>query len=331
MIQLYRLVKNMKFLPCTFALLFSLLGLSTVTPSIYAATDAVPSVFSSNWSGFEATGPLNTFRKSQCTTTVPKVTTSGDVSVWCGLGGDPTSINPNNPTQGAQKAVLVQAGIDACLNSASCIGNNCQPGVQCNSAWWEIADALVVQPIRFTKGIHVGDVVYVYMQSNLHDDGIDLFYLQNRTTGEAHKISITNQGATKDGNSIRIVGPQPNRIPIISDGASVECIVERPLDASSNTFIRLATFQSTTVTGCDDGRVNQPLLEPIASAPSISKINMFNGSNQQATTQGVTVLAQPTSLFGTLQDSFNVIQPPKNQQQTLRKASIVQFITHKPG
>jgi hypothetical protein len=288
--------------------------------SAYAVANAIPSVLSSNWSGLEATSQTGTFRKSQCTATIPKITTPGDVSVWCGLGGDPTAINPTNPNQGAQSAVLVQAGIDACLDN-NCIGSNCQRGVQCNSIWWEIADALVVQPIRFTKKINAGDVVYVYMQSNLHDDNTDLFYLQDRTSGETHTIRVTDQGATKDGNNIRIVGPRPNNIPIVSDGASVECIVERPLNAVSNTFLKLPSFQSTTVTGCDDGRVNQAVLEPITSNSTIATISMFDkpkGAGAQDPSN-VNVLAAPLQPFAQtpgIIDAFKVIQPGANPQQT---------------
>lgn len=331
MIQPYQIGKNIKFLPCTFALLFALLGLSITPPSTYAAASAIPSVLSSNWSGFEASGPVGTFKKSQCTTKIPKVTTPGDVSVWCGLGGDPNSINPNNPTTGAQQAVLVQAGIDACLNSTSCTGN-CRRSIQCNSIWWEIADALVVQPIRFNRGIHIGDTIYIYMQSNLHNDNVDLFNIQNRTTRESHTIRVTNQGATMDGRPIRIIGSQPrNGIPIVSDGASVECIVERPLDVGSNTFIHLATFQSATVTGCDDGPVDQSYLEPISSVPTLTRINMFNdtnssrGSTQRANAPSVIILAQPTDLFGPLLDRFTVIQNPKTQTQTITN-SIAHFM-----
>lgn len=329
MIQLNRSVKNRKFLPYTFALLFSLLCLPiTPRPSAYAAAQAIPAVFSSNWSGLEATGPAGTFRKSQCTATIPQISTRGDVSVWCGLGGDPTAIG------GAQQAVLVQAGIDACLDN-NCIGSNCQRGVQCNSIWWEIADALVVQPIRFTKKINAGDVVYVYMQSNLHDDNTDLFYLQDRTSGETHTIRVTNQGATKDGNSTRIIGPRPNRIPIVSDGASVECIVERPLDVGSNSFLTLPNFQSTTVTGCDDGRTGQAVLEPITGNATVSTISMFDkpkgGGSQDPS--NVSVLAAPQQPFAQtpgIIDSFKVIQPAANSPTQATRRNTLQSPSSSP-
>lgn len=303
-------------------------------PSAYAVAEAIPTVLSSNWSGLEATAPAGTFRKSQCTATIPQITTRGDVSVWCGLGGDPTAINPTNPTQGQNQAVLVQAGVDACLDD-NCIGSNCQRGVQCNSIWWEIADALVVQPIRFTKKINVGDVVYVYMQSNLHDDNTDTFYVQDRTSGEAHTIRVTNQGATKDGNNIRIVGPRPNNIPIVSDGASVECIVERPLDATSNTFLKLASFQSTTVTGCDDGRTGQAVLEPITSNTTITTISMFDkpkGASAQDASN-INVLAAPQQPFAQtpgIIDSFKVVQPAANSPTQATRRNTLQSPSSSP-
>jgi len=340
MIQPYRLIKSIKYISGALVLLFALVGLPTAIPSTHAAASAVPSTtFSSNWSGYEATAPLGSFKKSQCAFKVPAIKSSGDVSAWCGLGGDPNSVNPTNPTQGAKDAVLVQAGMDACLNSNSCTGN-CTRNVQCNSLWWEIADALVVQPIRFNKKIAVGDSIYVYVESNLHNNGTDIFFLQDRTTHESHKIIATRQGVTKDGQPTRIVGPQ-NGFPIVSDGGSAECIVERPLNVSSNTFVRLTTFKSVTIFGCDDGRVNQAQLESIASVPTVTKINMFNpansGSNspasnsaKQAAAGAVVVIAAPTGFSGLNADNFTVIQPTNPQPQG-KSNSIAHFIDIKPG
>ena len=335
MIQPYRLVKGITALSCVLVLLFA----PTAIPSTHAAANAVPPTFSSNWSGYEATAPLGSFRKSQCAFKVPVVKSSGDVSAWCGLGGDPNSVDPTNPTKGAENAVLVQAGMDACLNSNSCTGN-CTRNVQCNSLWWEIADALVVQPIRFTKKIAVGDSIYVYIESNLHDNGIDKFFLQDRTTHESHLIIASKQGVTKDGKSIRIVGPQ-NGFPIASDGGSAECIVERPLNVSSNTFLHLATFKSVTIFGCDDGRVNQALMESIASVPTVTRINMFNPANgggnspasnsaRQSSAESVIVIAAPTPFSGINGDNFTVVQP-KNPQPQPQLNSIAHFLGIKSG
>lgn len=328
MIQLDQLVKNRILLPDLFTLLFLMLDVSEISRT-YAAAKAIPSVLSSNWSGLEAKGPLGTFRKSQCIMKVPRVVTVGDVSIWCGLGGDPKAINQTNPAQGVKQAILVQAGIDACIDS-SCIGT-CQPGVQCNYAWWEIANALIIQPIQFSQGIHVGDSIYVYIQSNFHEDKVDLFRIQNWTTGEVHTIRVTSQGATKDNQPIGIIGQQPpNGFSIVSDGASVECIVERPLDIGSNSYIRLATFQSTTITSCDGGLMNQALLKPIASLSTVTKVNMFSDANQRANATSGIILARPTDPYGQLLDSFNVVQESNVQNERVAN-SIGNFLNPASG
>src|SRR5437016_4888370 len=84
-----RLVKNVKFLPCIFALLFALVDLSTVAPNAHAADTAVaPQVSASqNWSGFEAKGKLGAFNRAQMAFTVPTVLSAGDMSAWIGVGG----------------------------------------------------------------------------------------------------------------------------------------------------------------------------------------------------------------------------------------------------
>jgi hypothetical protein len=328
MIRLCQSIKNRRCLPCTFALLFALLSLSTTVPRAYAVTSAIPSTDAANWAGVEATAPLGTFRKSQCMTKVPKLTGSGDVSVWCGLGGDPSSIDPNNLLAGEQRAVLVQAGVDTCLDSVAC-DNSCRPNVQCNIAWWEIANALVEQPIQLINGLHIGDVVSVYIQSNIQNNNIDLFIIQNRTTGEKHTIIVNRHGATDNGRPFPIVGPH-NGFLIATDGASVECIVERPTDASTNLLIRLATFQLVIVAGCDDEEVNRTFLEPISSIPTVVKISMYNPTNSQKNVQLGVVIAQPTNFFGRFLDDFTVVQKLHAQPQIIAN-STVRFVNHIPG
>ena len=162
-----RLVKNVKFLSSLLALLFALVGIPIATPNTHvasAATIPLPTTsLSNNWSGMEATSTVGKFKRVQCRAKVPTLTSDGDVSEWCGIGGDP-GVVPG----GVGNAVLVQAGVDSCLG-ASCPGNN--SNVQHNYVWWEIADALVVQPIRMSKGIHNGDDLYFYMELNIGNSG----------------------------------------------------------------------------------------------------------------------------------------------------------------
>jgi hypothetical protein len=290
---------------------------ATVTLHTHAAsriTVPIPvATLSSNWSGYEATGPAGTFKKSQCRAQVPTLTSRGDVSAWCGLGGDPSFV-----PGGSAKTVLVQAGLDACLGP-TCFGGN--SNTQVNFAWWEIANALIVQPVRFTKGVKAGDDMYFYMESGINNSIEDKFYLRNITTNESHTIIVNPQGATKDGVPISISTINGNtrrtsNIPIVSDGASVECIVERPLNAITNTLINLPSFGSEKILSCDVGTEQSRLLQPIGVIPTVSKISMINKSRSQGTS-GTSLLTSVTTFSG-LFDTFtvantNVIDGPRNQ------------------
>jgi hypothetical protein len=321
-----RAAKNAKFLPFIFALHFSLMGLYTTIPNTYAANintfhfalgsavaaqpHAIVTSGSANWSGYEATSSQGTFTRVQCSARVPTLTTAGDVSTWCGLGGDP-SILP-----GDINPVLVQAGFDSCLGN-SCAGND--PSVQQNFAWWEIADAIVVQPVHFAKNLHAGNNMYFSMESDTRSGPKDTFLLKNLTTKETHKIIINLQGATDNGkpyhiNKIGLDGP----LHLISDGASVECILERPLNAGDGTLAHLPTFGSEKVQTCDAGTTSkQTKLTPIGSLSNISKIAMFDSSledqgrysarRQQDSTRNV--IAVPSNLTGHSRDSFIVRGP----------------------
>ncbi len=312
-----RLVKNVRFLPCIFALLFALVGLSTATPNTHAANAAVaPQIATSqNWSGFEAKGKLGTFKKAQMSFTVPTVRTQGDMSVWVGTGGDPNQVNPNNPVAGEQTAVLVQAGVDSCLGnpcSAPCRPSN----VQCNYAWWEIADALVVQPIRFRQPISAGDLIVVYLESNLNNSSIDKFIIKDVNTNEIHTIIISDQGATKDNQRIPIIGGS-NGLNIVTDGASVECIVERPaISIQPLVLTPLPTFGGAAVPHCDMGK--GPGWQGIGAAPQLSQIFMIddptgkggNSTRQRGSRSGSTnapsLRAKASFLSGKFGDSFIV-------------------------
>jgi hypothetical protein len=315
-----RLAKNVKFLRCIFALLFALVDLSIAASNTHAAATPLTSQ-SENWSGHEAQGKPGTFKKVQILFNVPTLTSEGEMSYWAGLGGDPGQLQ-------GKEAVLVQAGIASCLGS-SCSGD-CKPNKQCNYAWWEIANALVVQPTRFRKGINTGDLIYVYVQSNVNSDRLDIFHIQNRTTGETHEIRVTDEGATKDNKPISITTPNGrskslNGIEIVADGASAECVVERPLiiEPSGNTrFTKLPTFKSVTISRCDVG--NNRIMQAISSVPRINKINMIGNpsgkisrptnSARRANATSTTLLTTTGSLGGKFGDTFTVTQPNKSQE-----------------
>ncbi|HWS85092.1 MAG TPA: G1 family glutamic endopeptidase [Ktedonobacteraceae bacterium] len=271
-------VKNVKSLPCLFGLLFALVGLTTATPNTHAASAAtipLPTTsLSNNWSGMEATSAVGKFKRVQCRAKVPTLNSNGDVSEWCGIGGDPTII-----PRGRGNAVLVQAGVDSCLGPG-CPGNN--SNVQHNDVWWEIADALVVQPIRMSKGIHNGDDLYFYIESNIGNSGQDKFYIKNLTTKEpSHTIIINDQGATDNGNpiSINTIGSGNGKITLTSDSASIECILERPLDAVSGMLAHLPVLEKPeSITECDAGVGPSSLMTPIGRLLNVNRIKMFNNS-----------------------------------------------------
>ncbi len=270
-------VKNVKFLPCLFALLFALVGLTTATPNTHAASAAtipLPTTsLSNNWSGMEATSAVGNFKRVQCRAKVPTLNSNGDVSEWCGIGGDPAVVSG-----GVGNAVLVQAGVDSCLGPG-CPSNN--SNAQHNYVWWEIADALVVQPIRMSKGIHNGDDLYFYIESDFKKDGFDKFYIRNITTKESHTIIVNDQGATDNGKptSINTADSGNGKLPIISDSASMECILERPLDAISGTLAHLPNLtKPENITECDAGVGTNGLMTPIGLLPNVNSIKMFNSS-----------------------------------------------------
>jgi len=272
------LVKNVKFLSCLFALLFALVDIPTAISNTHTASAAtIPhpkTSLSNNWSGMEATSTVGKFKSVQCRAKVPTLTSNGDVSEWCGIGGDPTTV-----PGGVGKTVLVQAGVDSCLGPG-CSGNN--SNAQRNYVWWEIADALVVQPIRMSQGIHNGDDLYFYMESNVGNSGEDKFYIKNLTTKEpSHTIIVNDQGATDNGKpySINRIDSSNSTFQIISDSASVECILERPLDAISGTLAHLPDLEKPeNIVECDAGVGANGPLTPIGVLPNVNSIKMFNSS-----------------------------------------------------
>ncbi len=330
-----QLAKNIKFLPCIFTLLFALVGLSTATPSTHAAASiSSPNlVTSDNWSGDEAQGKIGSFNRAQIAFNVPSLKSNGDMSVWAGLGGDPTLLggDPNS-------AVLVQAGVDSCLGS-SCFGPCPNPNIQCNYAWWEIADALVVQPIRFNKPISAGNLIAVYLESNFNNKGSDILRVTDLTIGESHTILVANQVATKDGQRISIITPNGrssslNGIKIITDGASAECIGERPLvgSLSGGSFTTLPVVPPVNILRCDVG--NSRLLEAISSAQPLNQITMVDRGTSGRRSLGNSVRGanatadiprlRPGPIGGRYGDAFTLAEPT-SQQPLNSTARFVKF------
>jgi hypothetical protein len=188
-----------------------------------------------NWAGYEALGPSGTFNKAQVYFTIPSLnpSTQGATSEWAGIGGEPGVTN---------SPVLVQAGVDSFMDSS---------GHQSNEAWIEVANTFPSRNIPFLHGLHKGDGIYVYVESNINHSGYDKFYMQNTTTQEEQSFSL------------------PGR-QYITDGASGECILER-LDGP------LADFGKEKFSSCSLSDGKDPIhLSPIGSYTTTAKVGIFS-------------------------------------------------------
>jgi hypothetical protein len=237
--SLYCFLALLLLLVVLFQELHNLLGTSTNGhPDSYQSSTA--STSGDNWAGYEALGLPGTFNKAQAYFTIPSLnpSTQGVTSEWVGIGGEPAVTN---------SPVLVQAGVDSFMDSS---------GSQSNGAWIEVADTFPSRDVQFLHGLHGGDGIYVYVESNVNNSGYNKFYIQNSTTHEDHSFSLPGQQ-------------------YITDGASGECILER-LDEP------LANFGKEKLSSCNLSDSNDPThLSPIGSYQTITKINMVNNNSSK--------------------------------------------------
>ncbi|HWS85237.1 MAG TPA: G1 family glutamic endopeptidase, partial [Ktedonobacteraceae bacterium] len=235
----------------TFHRLYCLLTLLFSSVVLFQGTHTIPSAFASsypssnlsslvsnsgdNWAGYEALGRSGTFNKAQTYFTIPSLnpSTQGVTSEWAGIGGE--SAVTHSP-------VLVQAGVDSIMDSSR---------NQSNEAWIEVHDVYPSRYIHFLHGLHRGDGIYIYVESNVNHSGYDKFYIQNRTTHEELSFSLSGQQ-------------------YISDGASGECILERLNEP-------LANFGKEKLSSCNLSDGKDPMhLSPIGSYPTATKVNMVS-------------------------------------------------------
>lgn len=234
-------VKSLRRLYCLFMLLLSSVilwqaihAMPRVSASSYPSSNLTSTISNSgdNWAGYEALGQAGTFTKAQTYFIIPSLHPSiqGVTSEWAGIGGE--SAVTHSP-------VLVQAGVDSIMDAS---------GNQSNEAWIEVHDVYPSRYLHFIHGLHKGDGIYIYVESNVNHSGYDKFYIQNRTTHEALSYSLS--------------GPQ-----YISDGASGECILERLNQP-------LANFGKEKLSSCNlsDGKA----LSPIGSYLTTTKVNMVS-------------------------------------------------------
>lgn len=177
---------------------------------------------SCSWGGNFATGARGTYTEVSVEFKIPTISGPPDASVafWAGLGGLPGT-----------SSELVQAGVASCIGATT--ANNCsQTAGQHNSTFWSYTDAnnkTTSGPFGFTQGLNPGDTIFVFVQSNYRGSGDDYFYMQNERTGEIRDHTLSGDS---------------------SDGASGECIGERPEAVQGGTQPPLAGFGTEEITDC---------------------------------------------------------------------------------
>jgi hypothetical protein len=193
---------------------------------------------SDNWGGYVALGSSGTFKEARGSFTIPSLdpSVSGIVSPWVGLGGKKTS------------APLVQAGIDSTMSS----------GKQSNRAWIEAFSEKnnVEKYFTFNRGLHAGDIISIVVSSNLNNNHIDNFYIENTNTRE--NISFSLRG------------------PHLSDGTSGECVLEKLegyVHGDNGGPDPLANFGIQQFSGCRIATGKNSVLSPIGNYKP-TKINL---------------------------------------------------------
>jgi hypothetical protein len=246
-------------------------------------TSTGTSTKSINWAGYVAIDQPHTFLKAKLTFEIPTLKGEADfnkvVSIWAGLGGVDSNIVPS----------LVQTGIDSLIVPADV--THSEP-YQVNQAWFEDYP----QPplfITFTnpQSLSAGDSITVDIQSELgrHQTRVqDRFSIQDQTSGETQSGALTITDTSFQ-----------------TDGASAECIVERPAFISQ-IGIQLSSLPQFGTANLSDCQVsndtnqdthNDGDLSAIGNSTHLLRVDMVNEKNE--------VLAQTSSL--THNKDFNVI------------------------
>jgi hypothetical protein len=159
------------------------------------------------WADNEATGARGTYGSATLTFNVPFLgsgqPSNAVDSVWVGLGGDGQYLNSNS-------VVLPQIGVDSTASGSDSCGNH-----QYNESWWELAEAgdTGATNLPLTR-LCAGDRIYIYVSSNLQNDGENYYYIENMTTGDFNPYT-------------------PPTKQDFSDGATGECVQERLGDGTA--------------------------------------------------------------------------------------------------
>lgn len=182
------------------------------THHLISSSKQVPDVtglYSKNWSGNVDYASRYTFGIAEAEFNVPSLFIPGSpinshVSIWAGLGGDADFTSPT---------VLVQAGVDSSVTCGSC---------QYNESWWEVWPYNEEQNLPLSR-LNSGDDIYITVTSNNSNDGQDYFYIENITANSYSSKTVTIRS-------------------YISDGATGECVLERPGIFGTNQYYALAQF-----------------------------------------------------------------------------------------
>ncbi|MEO6887784.1 MAG: G1 family glutamic endopeptidase [Ktedonobacteraceae bacterium] len=172
------------------------------------------------WAGNVAYGSRATYRVASVNFTVPSIPSIGSsdrVSIWAGVGGD---------TDFTSSVMLVQVGVDV---------SRATFGGQYNTSWWEIAPYNAEQNLPLSR-LKAGDRIFALASSSADNNGNNYFYIDNET--------VNNYNSHSDNASKHL-----------TDGATGECIVERP--TVGKTISHLANFGTEQLNSCDISSVSQ--------------------------------------------------------------------------
>lgn len=206
---------------------------------------------STTWAGDVATGSPGTYTAAAVTFTVPSLTptvSGARASYTAGVGGD-GSVSP---------ADQIAVGITSYLDPAS--------GNQINIPWWAFASSTpgASSPqMDLSLQVQAGDQIYAYVDSNLHGDGADSFYLQDNTTGAYISAGTNNRG-------------------YLADGASAHCLVSDPLTLNGSQF-PLANFGTVNMQ-CRVYEEGTPQMGPIGTYLNTPFDMVNNNNDPNATT-----------------------------------------------
>ena len=228
-----------------------------------------------NWAGYVATGGPATFLKARTTFTIPTITGKPDpnriVSLWAGVGGTTSDIVRS----------LVQAGIDSALEPAD---RSSSKPYQVNEAWIEVYPQ-PPQTLPFTnpKSLSPGDPIRIEVKAGQDKQNHKIklsFTITDNASNETQTLSLSTSDATFQ-----------------TDGASGECILERPLFSITNDVVILPQFETANFGECQVSKANDAAdLDKIGTYPNLFRVDMTNDTG--------TVIASTSSLSGN--ENFSV-------------------------